>query len=321
MAKSQRSEFVYKPRDPAKIKERATRKSGKFDSIFKQGFDTFKPQNGENCIRFLPPTWEGFDHYGYSAYAHKFIGPDNSTYLCPRKMLNKPCPICEASKEAKDAGEAEEAKALSPSERVISWVLDRDGDDPEKPLLYDQSWTQDRDVTSLCVDERKGGTLLIDHPDNGFDVTFRRQGGGLKTKYYGWAIAREESPIHESQRVQDEILDYITDNPVPETLNFYDYNYLKGVLSGTVEAKDDVLGEEVTDDEVAENTSRGRAQPQGRATPSARRASVQPETAEDPPFETDEHPVVTRPAGRRRIIEEVPEDEPAPPRRSAVRGR
>jgi hypothetical protein len=234
-------------------------------------------------------------------------------------MLNKPCPICEASKEAKDAGEADEAKALSPSERVISWVIDRDGDDPEKPLLYDQSWTQDRDVTSLCVDERKGGTLLIDHPDNGFDVTFRRQGTGLKTKYYGWAIAREESPIHESQRVQDEILEYITENPVPDTLNFFDYNFLKGVLSGTVEAKDDVLDQEESVDYAVERNVQRRLQPEGRVAVSPRRSAVRAEAEEDPPFEVEETTeVVARPAGRRRIVEEVvDEDDPAPPRRPA----
>src|SRR6185503_4945207 len=175
-----KSSFVYKERSSSAVKDRANRKGAMFDSIFKQGTDEYRPVTGDNAIRYLPPTWDDSEHYGFTAHVHQNIGPDNSTYLCLRKMLNKPCPCCEAQKEAKDAGEGDEAKALGTSERVISYVLNRDGDDPEKPLAYNQSWTQDRDVTALCVNERTGEILMIDHPDKGYDVFFKRQGTGLK---------------------------------------------------------------------------------------------------------------------------------------------
>ena len=297
-----RSGFVYKPRDTKQVKDRANRKAGLFDSIFKSGVDEYRPKTGDNAIRYLPPTWNDSDHYGYTAFVHNNIGPDNSTYLCPRKMLNKPCPVCEAQKEAKDAGEADEAKALGVSERVVSYVLDRDGDDPEKPLAYNQSWTQDRDVTALCVNERTGEILMIDHPDKGFDVIFKRQGTGLKTKYYGWQIDRQDSPIHDKQSVQDEILEYVASNPIPDLFNFYDYDYLKGVLSGKVAEKDADLEEE--------DESSDRRKP-------ARTASRRPsDEDEDTPFDGGK----TR--GPRRDndpgdVEEEEEDEAPPPRRSA----
>jgi hypothetical protein len=297
--------FKYKVRDEKQIKERATRKSGKFDSIFKNGFDNYRTQTGTNVYRYLPPTWDGADHYGYTVHVHRQIGADNSTYLCPRKMLNKPCPICEAAKEAKDAGEADEAKALGTSERIISWVLDREGDDPEKPLLYDQSWTQDRDITSLCVDDRKGGILMIDHPDNGYDVSFKRQGTGLKTKYFGYAIDREESPIHESQKAQDEILLFVEENPVPDVLNFYDYNYLKAALSGIVAAKDEDLdGEEPpfeVDDKPVSSSRRRVSHP---ADPEDNEEEVVPSRRAAP---------AARPTGRTRVIEEVASEDEDPP--------
>ena len=308
------SGFVYKPRSTQQVKERANRKGMMYDSIFKPGTDEFRPRPGDNAIRYLPPTWDDSDHYGYTAFVHNNVGPDNSTYLCPRKMLGKPCPICEAAKEAKDAGEADEAKALGTSERVVSYVLDRDGDDPEKPLIYNQSWTQDRDVSALCVNERTGEVLMIDHPDNGFDVTFKRQGTGLKTKYYGWAIDRSESPIHEKQKVQDEILEYVRDNPIPDQFNFYDYDYLKGVLSGKVATKDADLDEEVSDTK--------------RRSSSAARRPVTDE-ADDTPFdgkahgprrdeEEDEEQEEKPRSTRRRQVEEE-EDESPPPRRSSRR--
>lgn len=294
--KSKAKGFQYKPRTADQVKGRATRKSSRYDSIFKQGFDSYRPKQGDNLIRYLPPTWDDADHYGYTAFVHRGIGPDNATYLCPRKMLNKPCPICEAQKDAKDAGEAEEAAALNVAERIISWVVDRDADDPEKPLIYDTSWTQDRDIVSLCVNERSGEILMIDHPDKGFDVTIKRTGTGMKTKYYGYAVARDDSPIHDSEKVQDEILDYIKENPIPDTLNFYDYDYLKGVLSGNVAAKDEVLDEE-------EEAPAAKAKP--------KRAAVveEEEEEEEPPFDTKKR-------GPRRD-EEVDEEEVVKPRRAA----
>ena len=290
--------FVYKPRTVDQIKERATRKASRFDSIYKQGVDTYRSKIGDNLFRYLPPTWDDADHYGYTIFTHFGIGPDNSTYLCLRKMLNKPCPICEAAKEAKDAGEADEAKALSYSERIVSYILDRDGDDPEKPLVFDQSWTQDRDVVSLCVNERTGEILMIDHPDKGFDVSFKKQGVGLRTKYYGYQIARDDSPIHDSEKVQDEILDYIKENPIPDALNFYDYDYLKGVLSGTVAAKDEVLDKDEDDT------------PAPRARGPRRDQELDPESE----IEEERHPRTATNKTRNRVVEE--DDQPAPSRRA-----
>lgn len=312
---TKRAGFMYKPRTADQIKGRAQRKSGLYDSIFKQGFDSYRPKQGDNLIRYLPPTWDDADHYGYTAFVHRNVGPDNSTYLCPRKMLNKPCPICEASKEAKDAGEAEEAAALNTAERIISWIIDRDADDPEKPLLYDTSWTQDRDIVSLCVNERSGEILMIDHPDKGYDVTIKRTGTGMRTKYYGYAIARDDSPVHDSEKAQDEILEYVKDNPIPDVLNYYDYDYLKGVLSGTVAAKDEALDEEVVDD-TASTRARGprRDQEEDEPAPAPTRRAARVQN----PVE-DEQPARRNSSRREVVEEEIDNDPPPPPRRSARR--
>ena len=308
--------FVYKPRTVDQVKGRATRKSGRYDSIYKQGIDTWRPKQGDNLIRYLPPSWDDADHYGYTAFVHRGIGPDNATYLCPRKMLNKPCPICEAQKEAKDAGEGEEAQALTVAERIISWIIDRDADDPEKPLVYDTSWTQDRDIVSLCLNERSGEILMIDHPDKGFDVSMKRQGTGMKTRYYGYAIARDDSPIHDSERVQDEILDFVKNNPIPDILNYYDYDYLKGVLSGTVAEKDEVLDrdedEETPAPKRSAKPSRVVEEEVDEEEPAPRRSARKP-VDEEPPFEGGSR------RGPRRDEELDPEEEEAPPPRRSAR--
>ena len=241
--KSQKKSFVYKPRTADQVKARATKFTSNFDSVFKQGYDTFRPHDGDNLIRYLPATWDDFDHYCYTAYEHRYVGSKNSCYLCPKKMLNKRCPFCEAEKEALEAGEKDESKQLGAKERAIAWVLDRDADDPEKPRLWDNSRPEDSNIACLCINERTGDVLMIDHPDNGFDVSFKRKKGAgkLNIDYYGHQIDRHESPICQSERTQDEILDYIEKHPVPECLRFYDYDYLKGVLYGTVADKDEAL--------------------------------------------------------------------------------
>ena len=292
-----RNSFVYKPRTADQIKSRATRQGGKFDSIFKSGFDTFRCKVGDNLIRYLPPTWDDHEHYGYTIWVHQRIGPDDSTYLCPRKMLNKACPVCEAAKESKAAHEDEEAKALEPKERVVSWILDRDADDPEKPLLYDISWTMDRDIVSLCVNDRTGEILMIDNPNKGYDVTIKRYGTGPHTKYSGFAIARDDSPIHEDEKIQDEILDYIMSNPIPSVLNFYDYDYLERVISGTLPAKDEDLDKgEVVEEEVVEETAPRRV-----SRPSRR--EVEEEVIEERPARQ----VARRPVRQETVEEELDE--------------
>ena len=233
-----KSTFVYRERTAEDVKKRAEREGTRFDSIFKSNVDTYKPKVGDNLVRILPPTWEAFDHYAYSVYVHRNIGADNSTYLCPNKMLNKKCPICAAAKEAKDAGEEDEAKALRWNELCLAWVIDRDEEEPT-PRLWSMTWTIDRDIVSLCQGKRSGGVLLIDHPDEGYDVSFVRRGQGLHTKYSAYQIDRDPSPICTDEDKQQEILDYITENPIPETLKFYDFEHLQNVLNGSAEATDE----------------------------------------------------------------------------------
>jgi hypothetical protein len=236
--RSSKGGFVYQSRDSKKVKERATQTGAVFDSIFKSGFDVFRPKGGTNAIRFLPPTWEDPEHFGYDIWVHGYVGADNSTYLCPAKMKNKPCPICDAAKEAKEAGEDDEAKKLTARKRTVAWLVERDGE-TDMPQLYAMSWTVDRDIAVLCNNERTGKVLEIDHPEEGYDVFFKRKGEGLKTEYYGFNIDREATPIEDSEKLQGKITDYIEEHPVPTTLKFYDEDHLRKVIEGTASSKDD----------------------------------------------------------------------------------
>ena len=245
MALKSKSKFKYTPRSEKSVKERAEQQGGRFDSMFKDAADVFRPKDGDSTFRILPPTWDNHDHYGYDIWTHGYVGADNSSYLCPSKMNKGKCPICDAAVEAKRAGEEEDAKKLNPTRRVVCWVINRDGD-TDMPELFSMPWTLDRDIAALCQAKKTGKILLIDHPDDGYDVSFKRGKQGDYTKYYGIAIDREPTSIMDDEKDQEKILEFIAENPVPTMLKFYPADHLEKVISGQTGEKDEDEEEEET---------------------------------------------------------------------------
>lgn len=227
------STFKYQSRDPEKVKSRAEHGGGSNDSYLKDVVRLFKPAEGPNDIRFLPPTWDGADHYGLDISVHYGIGPDNAAYLCLQKMKNKPCPVCDERKRAVAEGDMEYADELRPSQRVISYVFDRTRP-REGALAWSISKRMDQDILRLCVDPKTGDTLEIDHPEDGYDLSFSREGQGLKTRYNGLQIARRSSPLDD-----DKALDFVQANPLPDQLIFYSYDHIASMFSGKAKGKDD----------------------------------------------------------------------------------
>lgn len=275
------SGFKYKAPSADAMKRRSEQTGGRFDSPFMDGFDVFKAKGGENAIRILPPTWDEHEHYGLDVWLHRWIGADNSNYLCLQKMKGKSCPICHAAKEAKDAGEVDEAKKLQPAHVVLCWILDRNEDD-NNPILYPMSWTIDRDIAALCHNKKTGKILLVDHPDEGYDITFRRNGEGLKTRYSAFAIERDASPISEDEETQNSVLEFITENPLPSVLKYYDAKYLENVLAGSTEAKDEDLDDDDEDDEDEDD------EPKSKKKPAKKPSSKKKKPADDDEDEDEE---------------------------------
>src|SRR5579872_3466942 len=124
MAKKERG-FTYQKRSKEALKERANMKGGNFDSIFKSKYKQWKPKEGKNRIRILPPTWKGAKHYGLDIYVNYSIGPDKQSYLSLSKHNKGDDPIAEARREAQREGDKEYAKALNYSHRILYWIIDR----------------------------------------------------------------------------------------------------------------------------------------------------------------------------------------------------
>ena len=227
------SKFKYKARTQEQVEKRLNRTGGSFQGFLHDDYKTFKAAVGDNSVRFLPPTWDDAEHWGYEVHVHYGIGPDRASVICPAKMYNKKCPICEAYAAAKKEGDEEAAKELAPRLQVVSWVVNMK-DTSAGPMLWSMGFRMDSDFIKLTRDPESGALLQVDNPEEGFNVHFQRQGTTVKdTRYSGLIVARKPSAIEEAW------LEYAVAHPVPSTLVKRDYDEIKALYEGAGSAIDD----------------------------------------------------------------------------------
>jgi hypothetical protein len=232
--------FQYRARTAEQMAKRAHQSGGgSRDGFIHKDFELFQPKDGDNKIRILPPTWDDAEHYGYEVHVHYQVGADNTAYACPQRMRSQPCPICEARKELDKAGDEDEAKALLPRKRVLMFVIDRDNED-KGPLLWSAPWTLDQDIAKAAFDD-DGGVLALDHPGEGYDVSFSRdqQGKNVPPKYTGVKIARKPSPLFDDEEAIEKVLQFVTEHPVPSCVVEHDYETIATAFEGRSDSKKD----------------------------------------------------------------------------------
>jgi hypothetical protein len=312
-----RTRFEYKQRDPKAAQKRANQSGGLYDSPFKSDFTSWKPKEGENRIRFLPPTWEDAEHYGLDVYVHYGIGSDDQAYLCAAKMKGEACPICDERKRAQKDGDDQYAKDLAPVKRVLVWVIDRNDEDAG-PQLWSMAWSIDAEIASLSIDKRSGETLFIDNPEDGYDIEISRKGTKLRTKYSGTKIDRKPSPLADDQDTADEWLKMVQENPLTDVLVYFDPEHIAAVAAGR-KAKDE---DEDEDDDEEEDGGRFKGKSR-EAAADARKKRRPDDDDEDEDEDDDEEPRKKSKAKRRPEPEEDDEeddedDEPRPTRREKV---
>lgn len=325
-AKREERGFSYKKRDKETLKERANMKGGNYDTYIKPKFKQWKPKDGKNTIRILPPTWDGARHYGLDIFVNFNIGPDNQSYLSLSKHDRGADPLAEARREAQAEGDKEFAKKLNPSQRILYWIIDRNDED-EGPLLWAAPFTFDKSLSNLCIDEDTKDVIFIDDPADGCDVRFYKEGTGLTTKYDPSKMkVLKPSTLAEDEGIEQDWLDFIQENQLPDVLNFYDYDHIKASFGGQAGREDD-------DDEkparskrkpVEEDDDEKPARPRQRSKPSddaddevedekpQRRSTSRKQEPDDDEDAPEEKPA----RGRRRVVDE---DEPAPKTRGPRR--
>jgi hypothetical protein len=223
------------------------------------------------------------------------IGPDNAAYLSLSKHGKGADPIADAQREANREGDEELAKKLAPRLRILEWVIDRQDED-EGPQLFNCPFTVDKAFVNLARDEDTGEVLFIDDPDKGCDIRFYKEGKGLNTDYDASRMKlMEPGPLSDDEEQAEKWLEYIQENPVPNTLNFFSADYISAIFNGAPSK-----GRTVDEDESP-------------------RPKVKPALKQD---DDDETPVTRKVRPRPKTVE--PEDEPedeAPKKDESIRER
>jgi len=284
---------------------------GNYDSPFKSQFPVYKPAVGNNHVRILPPTWANPEHYSYSVFMHSYIGPDEGTYVCMRKMFGKACAACEEHQAARQSGDDDAAKRYAPKERFVCWILDRKGEEKLTPQLWPMSGQQDTEIATLTVDPVTGELLFVDHPDEGYDLTFTRTGQRVNTRYSAFRFDRRTSPILPNPKNVAEVLAFITENPISSVLNLYEPEHLRKILYGEVEEADPELDDASNGEEEPEAVD--EEQPEGEVVAVDDESGSEEDGEYYDATESDEGE--EQPEGEEEYVEEeevVEEEEPAP---------
>ncbi len=220
--------FKYRARAPEQWEKRSHLQND-FVGILSQDFKEYQVKKGDNYVRILPPTWDDPEHYGYDVFVHYGVGPDRIQVLCPAKMKGEPCPICDAQAKALRANDKELADELRANKRTVVWMVDLKDEDAG-PQLWSMPPTLDVSITKLARDPRTGDTYVIDHPTEGYGVSFEKEGEMLKTKYVAVQIDRKPSAAN------PDFLEFIETQPIPNCFVWRTFDELEKLYKGTAGA-------------------------------------------------------------------------------------
>jgi gp32 DNA binding protein like len=261
--------FQFKRRTQEAVESRASQQGGGFDSFLKDEYRSFKI-NSDNSIRILPrDAREDADHYGQDVWVHYNVGPERGSVICPYKMANEPCPVCEEHAKAERRGDDEDTlRQLKASRRVLVWLIDRKNEE-QGPVLWAMPWTVDRDISKACKDRETGSFYFPEDPQEGYDVYFDRSGTPPRVEYGGFQLSRKPNSVSEK------ILEFISQNPLMETLRFRGYDEIKMMFEGASRQQPPA-------DKPAET------EPSRQEAP--KEATVAPPREADPPPEPQEQP-------------------------------
>jgi len=170
----------------------------------------WKPEEGKNFIFLLPPT-EGRRKPWIEIYMHYGVGLNNASVVCPAKMENKRCPICEKGRSLYEKG-TEESKKLArqyfPKLVYVAAIVDlRD------PDLRPQLWRFGKTVKRYLVDcfyDDEDPDKFIDYTDmdNGYKVILTRVDKSATENYIDYS-AKLGKPYSFDKKKQREILSNI----------------------------------------------------------------------------------------------------------------
>lgn len=225
--------FQYQQRDASSNRKRAEQWGNERQSYLSDHVKMWKPKEGPNIIRILPPSWPKADHFGFDIYVHFSVGADGGAYLDLKKMKNEPDPITEEVAMLRAAGQEDAAKTLDSKKRVLVYLIDRENE-RDGVMMWAMPWTVDRDIAVAAKNPRSRNPLFIDDPDKGYDLIINRTGTKRQTEYQV-QIDRESSPLE----LTDEMIELLETKPLPNCLIFATYEQKETAFKSGVKKTDD----------------------------------------------------------------------------------
>lgn len=220
--------FKYRRTSSEEMERKANQSTGNFEGFLKDEYQKYTAKKGDNAIRILPRHEdEEARSYSEEVWVHYNVGPDRASVLCPQKMAGAPCPVCEERVRAERRGDEEASKEMRPGRRIIFWILDRK-DEARGVQVYDCPPTIDQGISKAAKDRETGKYQILEDPYEGYDIYFDRDGDGINTKYTGFQTGRRPTSVDEKY------LDYITKNPLLDTLRIRTYDEIKALFEGGI---------------------------------------------------------------------------------------
>jgi len=200
------------------------------DSMFDCAVVVFRPRDGENRVRVLPPTRKNARRFGSDVHVHYGIGPDNASYLSLHKHNKGVCPLWRRYQRAKWMYGIRYARKYRPVCRRAFYVIDR-YDEARGPQIWLASkWAVFDELEEICDGYVEGIGALCD-ADGAFDVAFEKWGAGKSTKYSYMNIVKRLTPLHSDATVQERWMAYVRKHPIPKMLKFYPSDHIVSVLN------------------------------------------------------------------------------------------
>jgi hypothetical protein len=210
---------------------------------------------------------------------HYGMGADEQTYLC-RKMLgqDEDCPFCDEARRLQKEGDSDDAADFKAKKRMGAYLIDRKGDS-DKPVFWSIPFGTWKDIITSMEDE-DGEIVEIDHPEEGCDILFNKEGQAKRTKYQGIRLGKVRPIVKDPDR-QEEILEEITEMDLTKVFKFYEPEYLQGVLEGTVSKDNEDDDEDEDDDDDEPRRKRSKRRSTKKSSRSRRRRDDEDEEDED----------------------------------------
>lgn len=238
------------------------------------GIEQFKCVDGDNFICIVSPDAPFF---GRQVFVHYNIGVDNTTYLCAKKMYDKPCPICEAAyKLMRKDQDDEQITELRPTMRYLFFVVDMSSKKTMKRGVqwYDAPRMVKDGICGVSKHKRTKEIIDVSDPDEAKNVCFVKSGSRLRTRYEGFELEDREYDF------QDEWLDLPAFDDV---LQKVDYDKVKADFLGFSPDEDESEKRESRrsrDEEPEDGVSRKRKTHDGDDEPRKRKARDEDEDGE-----------------------------------------